>query len=53
MRLIITTTPTTGRGIDFAYQQKMVGVIHSWIGFNNDLHGALSLYSFSWLHGGG
>ena len=30
----------------------LVGVIHKWVGFDNPLHGAMSLHSFSWLKGG-
>ena len=37
--------------VPFDYQQKLVGVIHKWIG-ENDIHDKLSLYSFSWLRGG-
>ncbi len=29
----------------------MVGVLHKWLGKNNDEHGNISLYSFSALHG--
>lgn len=37
--------------VPFNYQQKLVGVIHKWIG-NNQIHDDISLYSFSWLNGG-
>lgn len=47
MRIRLTTTPNTAV-VTFDYQQKMLGVIHKWLG-NNNLHDKLSLYSFSWL----
>lgn len=37
--------------IPFDYQQKMVGVIHKWLG-TNEIHDKISLYSFSWLRQG-
>ena len=51
MRLLIKTTPNTS-SVDFEYQQKLVGTIHKWLGKDNELHGKISLYSFSWLHEG-
>ena len=51
MRLHLKTTPND-KIISFAYQQKMVGVLHNWLGLNNEEHGKLSLYSFSWLQNG-
>ena len=35
--------------IPFEYQQKLTGVLHKWLGENNQEHGEVSLYSFSWL----
>jgi CRISPR/Cas system endoribonuclease Cas6 (RAMP superfamily) len=35
--------------IPFNYQHFLTGALHKWIGNNNDIHGKLSLYSFSWL----
>lgn len=35
--------------IPFNYQELLVGVIHKWIGSNNDIHGKPSQYSFSWI----
>ncbi|ODT34916.1 MAG: CRISPR-associated endoribonuclease Cas6 [Sphingobacteriales bacterium 41-5] len=35
--------------IPFNYQHLLTGVIHKWIGNNNNEHGKKSLYSFSWL----
>jgi CRISPR-associated endoribonuclease Cas6 len=35
--------------IPFNYQQKLTGVLHKWLGENNNEHGETSLYSFSWL----
>lgn len=50
MRIYIKTTPNT-QPIPIDYQHKLVGTIHKWIGSNNNLHGDISLYSFSWLQG--
>jgi CRISPR-associated endoribonuclease Cas6 len=35
--------------IPFNYQPNLTGAIHKWIGGQNDVHDAMSLYSFSWL----
>lgn len=51
MRLHLTTTSNT-EIIPFEYQQKLVGVLHKWLGDANKEHGSLSLYSFSWLQNG-
>lgn len=51
MRLHIKTTPSRGT-VKFSYQEQLVGVLHKWLGENNNEHGCVSLYSFSWLHGG-
>jgi CRISPR-associated endoribonuclease Cas6 len=32
--------------------KKLVGTVHKWLGPNNEEHGQVSLYSFSWLRGG-
>lgn len=48
MRLQIITSPNTS-AIPFNYQQKLTGIIHKWLGENNEEHGEISLYSFSWL----
>lgn len=48
MRLHIHTTPNTSL-IPFNYQQKLTGTLHKWLGENNEEHGEISLYSFSWL----
>ncbi len=37
--------------VPYSHQHKLVGTIHKWIG-ENDLHGNLSLYSFSQLQKG-
>ena len=50
MRIHLKTTANT-QPVPFNYQQKLVGTIHKWLG-NNSIHGAISLYSFSWLKGG-
>jgi len=36
--------------IPFNYQSFVTGAIQKWIGANNEVHGKISLYSFSWLH---
>ena len=35
--------------IPFNYQHYLTGALHKWIGNNNDIHGKISLHSFSWL----
>jgi CRISPR-associated endoribonuclease Cas6 len=47
MRIYIQTAPNTIT-VPFNYQHKLVGVLHKWL-HNNDLHGNMALYSFSWL----
>lgn len=51
MRIILKTTASTFP-VPFDYQAKMVGCLHKWIGTRNELHGKISLYSFSWLQDG-
>lgn len=48
MRLHLQTTKNT-MPLPFNYQQKLTGTIHKWLGNNNEEHGDISLYSFSWL----
>lgn len=48
MRLHIKTSANNAI-IPFDYQQKLTGVLHKWLGNNNEEHGDISLYSFSWL----
>ena len=50
MRILIKTTANLFL-VPFDYQQKLIGVIHKWLG-NNEIHNKISLYSFSWLLGG-
>ncbi len=50
MRIYLRTTPNN-EPVPIDYQQKLVGTIHKWIGHDNDQHGNMSLYSFSWFHG--
>lgn len=50
MRIFIKTSANTTI-IPFDYQQKMLGVIHKWLG-SNEIHDKISLYSFSWLLNG-
>lgn len=35
--------------IRYNYQELLTGVIHKWIGENNDIHGKSSRISFSWI----
>lgn len=51
MRLHITTSPNTEL-VPYAYQQRLVGAFHKWMGTENTEHGDISLYSLSWLKGG-
>lgn len=48
MRLYIKLSKNT-KVIPFNYQHLLTGVVHKWIGKNNEEHGQRSLYSFSWL----
>lgn len=47
MRIYLKTT-SNKEILPYNYQHKLVGVLHKWLG-SNDLHGKISLYSFSWL----
>jgi CRISPR-associated endoribonuclease Cas6 len=47
MRLYLQVT-RNNKPISFNYQSYLTGAIHKWLG-NNEHHGALSLYSFSWF----
>lgn len=50
MRIYLHTTSNTAI-IPFDYQQRMLGVIHKWLG-SNEIHDKISLYSYSWLLNG-
>lgn len=50
MRIHIKTTPNT-QIVPYDYQQRLIGVLHKWLGENN-LHDLISLYSYSWLMNG-
>lgn len=50
MRIYLKTTPNS-ENVPFDYQQRMIGVLHKWLGINQ-LHDLMSLYSFSWLMNG-
>lgn len=50
MRIHISTSNNTEL-VPFNYQQKLIGVLHAWLG-TNELHDKISLYSFSWLKEG-
>jgi CRISPR-associated endoribonuclease Cas6 len=47
MRLYLQVTRNS-KPISFNYQSYLTGAIHKWLG-NNEHHGTLSLYSFSWF----
>jgi CRISPR-associated endoribonuclease Cas6 len=49
MRIILRISSNTTL-VPFDYQAKLVGCVHKWIGPDNDQHGNISLYSFSWLY---
>jgi CRISPR-associated endoribonuclease Cas6 len=42
---------TNSEPIPFAHLHHLAGTLHKWIGEENEIHGDLSLYSFSWLKG--
>jgi len=48
MRIHLTLTKNKEL-IPFNYQSKMVSCLHRWLGKDNEEHGEVSLYSFSWL----
>lgn len=47
MRLYLQVTRNK-KPISFNYQSFLTGAIHKWLG-NNEHHGTLSMYSFSWF----
>ena len=50
MRIYLNTSHNN-EIVSFDYQKYLVGVLHKWLGVNNE-HDSISLYSFSWLHHG-
>ncbi|MEJ7714031.1 MAG: CRISPR-associated endoribonuclease Cas6 [Pyrinomonadaceae bacterium] len=50
MRLHFDLSPNQ-QPVPFAYQHYLTGAFHKWLGPENQLHDALSLYSLSWLDG--
>jgi CRISPR-associated endoribonuclease Cas6 len=48
MRLYLQLT-RNNKTIPFNYQPYLTGAIHKWVGRKNNVHDALSLYSFSWF----
>lgn len=50
MKVLIHLTPAS-ETVPFEYMNRLVGVFHYWVGFN-DIHGKLSLHSLGWLQGG-
>jgi CRISPR-associated endoribonuclease Cas6 len=48
MRLYLQLTKNN-KTIPFNYQSYLTGAIHKWVGHENNVHDALSLYSFSWF----
>ncbi|MES2732732.1 MAG: CRISPR-associated endoribonuclease Cas6 [Bacteroidota bacterium] len=51
MRLQLILTPNT-EPVPFNHLYQLTGALHKWLGPNNTLHDATSLYSFGWLQGG-
>ena len=49
MRIHLKTVPNE-EPITFNYQPRLVGCLHKWLG-KNEIHGSMSLHSFSWLKG--
>ncbi len=41
----------SNKPIPFAHLHHLTGALHKWLGVDNEAHGDLSLYSFSWLKG--
>lgn len=50
MRIILKVSPSR-EVVPFNHLPVLAGVLHKWLGPNNEEHGGLSLYSFSWLQG--
>jgi CRISPR-associated endoribonuclease Cas6 len=48
LHLYLTTPPA----VPFDYMSTLKSAFHRWAGYNPALHDGLSLYSYSWLHGG-
>jgi len=48
MRLYLQITKSA-QTVPFNYQHYLTGVLHKWIGPENEIHDKTSLYSFSWL----
>lgn len=48
MRLYLKLSKNS-ENIPFNYQHLLTGAIHKWMGKENNEHGDISLYSFSWL----
>lgn len=51
MRIYLYITPNT-YPVPYDHLPVLVGCIHRWLGENNELHGNISLHSFSWLQSG-
>ncbi|WP_212004049.1 CRISPR-associated endoribonuclease Cas6 [Chitinophaga sp. HK235] len=49
MRLLLPVTKSKATIYFHQHQVFLTGALHKWIGFKNDVHGQLSLHSFSWL----
>lgn len=48
MRIYIRLSKTE-KLLPFNYQELLTGVVHKWIGENNEVHGKPNQYSFSWI----
>lgn len=51
MRLNLTLSPST-HPVPFNHLHQLTGALHKWFGEDNELHDAISLYTFGWLQGG-
>ncbi|MGB6094607.1 MAG: CRISPR-associated endoribonuclease Cas6 [Moheibacter sp.] len=48
MRIYLRLTKNN-RIVPFNYQELLTGTIHKWIGLDNEIHGKVGNFSFSWI----
>jgi CRISPR-associated endoribonuclease Cas6 len=51
MRIILKCSASK-QVVPYDHIPNLTGAVHKWIGTHNNIHGEVSLYSFSWLQGG-
>lgn len=51
MRLNLTLS-SNSEPVAYNHLHRLTGMLHKWLGHNNDLHDGPSLYSIGWLEGG-